>query len=56
MQYAFNTLKALPGTITKIWPLGERIHAPLTDTGQPTAGIFPYQSPSRPFLGWPGRF
>src|ERR1035437_1964255 len=41
VEYAVNTLKALPGTITKIWPLGERIHALLADTGQPTAGIFP---------------
>ena len=41
VEYAVNTLKALPGTITKIWPLGERIHALLTDTGMPTAGTLP---------------
>lgn len=41
MEYSANTLKALPGTITKIWPLGERIHAPPVDTGMPTAGILP---------------
>jgi F-type H+-transporting ATPase subunit gamma len=41
VEYAVNTLKALPGTITEVWPLGERIHALLTDTGQPTAGILP---------------
>ncbi len=41
VEYAVKTLKALPGTITKIWPLGERIHALLSDTGQPTAGILP---------------
>ena len=41
VDYAVNTLKGLPGTITKIWPLGERIHALLTDAGQPTAGILP---------------
>ena len=41
VEYAVNTLKALPGTITKIWPLGARIHTLLADTGLPTAGILP---------------
>jgi len=39
VEYAVNTLKALPGTITRIWPLGERIHALLADTEMPTAEI-----------------
>jgi len=39
--YAVETLKALPGTITKIWPLGERIHALVADAGMPTGGILP---------------
>jgi F-type H+-transporting ATPase subunit gamma len=41
VEFAVKTLKVLPGTITKIWPLGERIHALLGDTGMPTAGILP---------------
>jgi len=41
VEFAVATLKPLPGTITKIWPLGERIHALLADTGMPTAGILP---------------
>ena len=41
VEYAAKTLKALPGTITKIWHLGERIHALLADSGMPTAGILP---------------
>ena len=41
VEFAVNTLKALPGSITKIWPLGERIHALLADTGMPTAGVLP---------------
>ena len=41
VEYAVNTLNALPGTITMVWPLGERIHALLADTGLPTAGILP---------------
>jgi F-type H+-transporting ATPase subunit gamma len=41
VDYAVKTLKARPGTITKIWPLGERIHALLADTEMPTAGILP---------------
>jgi F-type H+-transporting ATPase subunit gamma len=41
VDYAVKTLKAQPGTIAKIWPLGERIHALLADAGQPTAGILP---------------
>jgi F-type H+-transporting ATPase subunit gamma len=41
VEYAVKTLKAQHGTITKMRPLGERIHALLADTGQPTARIFP---------------
>ena len=41
VEYAVNTLKILPGTITRIWPLGERIHVLLVDTGQPTAATLP---------------
>ncbi len=41
VEFAVATLRTLPGTITKIWPLGERIHALLADTGMPTAGILP---------------
>jgi len=41
VDYAVKTLQAQPGTIAKIWPLGERIHALLADAGQPTAGILP---------------
>ena len=41
VEYSVDSLKALPGTITKIWPLGERIHALLVDTGMPIAGILP---------------
>jgi F-type H+-transporting ATPase subunit gamma len=41
VEYAINTLKGLPGNIAKVWPLGERIHALLADTGMPVAGILP---------------
>jgi F-type H+-transporting ATPase subunit gamma len=41
VEYAVHTLKALPGTITKVWPLGERIHALLNDSGMPTGGVLP---------------
>ena len=44
VEYAVKTLKARPGTITKIWPLGERIHSLLADSGEPTAAILPVPS------------
>ena len=39
VEYAVTTLHAQHGTITKVWPLGERIHALLMDAGLATAGI-----------------
>jgi len=33
VECAVSNLKSLPGTITKIWPLGERINVLLADTG-----------------------
>jgi F-type H+-transporting ATPase subunit gamma len=41
VEYTVKTLKGLPGPIKKVWPLGQRIHALLADTGMPTAGILP---------------
>ena len=55
VEYAFNTLKALPGTVTKIWPLGERIHVLLADTGMPTAGILPVPASVNAIAGLVGQ-
>ena len=33
MEFAVHELKTLPGTITKIWAVGDRAHALLADTG-----------------------
>jgi F-type H+-transporting ATPase subunit gamma len=33
VEFAVHELKALPGTITKIWAVGDRAHALLADTG-----------------------
>jgi F-type H+-transporting ATPase subunit gamma len=44
VEYAVTTLHAQHGTIAKVWPLGERIHALLIDAGLPTAGILPVPS------------
>jgi len=40
VEFSTNTLRALPVTITKVWPVGERVHALLMDTGLTTADIF----------------
>ena len=55
VECAVNTLKALPGTITKTWPLGERIHALLADTGMPTAGILPVPASVNAIAGLVGQ-
>jgi F-type H+-transporting ATPase subunit gamma len=55
VEYAVRTLKDLPGTVTKIWPLGERIHALLADSGQPTAGILTVPSSVNAITGLVGR-
>jgi F-type H+-transporting ATPase subunit gamma len=55
VEYAVNTLKALPGPITKVWPLGERIHALLVDTGMPTAGILPVPASVNAIAGLVGQ-
>jgi F-type H+-transporting ATPase subunit gamma len=55
VEYAVKTLKALPGTVTKIWPLGERIHALLADTGMPTAGILPVPASVNAIAGLVGQ-
>ena len=39
VEFALHTLKALPGPIAKIWPIGERAHSLMTDTGLATAGM-----------------
>jgi F-type H+-transporting ATPase subunit gamma len=39
VEYAIKTIKALPGPIAKMWPIGERAHALLADTGLVTAGM-----------------
>ena len=36
VQFAVHELKTLPGTITKIWAVGDRAHALLADTGVAT--------------------
>ena len=38
-EYAIKTLAALPGK-TRVWAVGERVHARLADTGLPLAGLF----------------
>lgn len=39
MEFAIHTLKALPGPIAKMWPIGERAHALLANTGLTTAAM-----------------
>jgi F-type H+-transporting ATPase subunit gamma len=39
-DYAIQTLAALPGK-PKVWAVGERVHARLTDGGVPPIGLFP---------------
>ena len=55
VEYAVNTLKTVPGTITKIWPLGERIHALVADTGMPTAGLLPVPGAVNAITGLVGK-
>ena len=55
VEYAVGTLKALPGTITKVWPLGERIHALLADAGMTTAGILPVPASVNAIAGLVGQ-
>jgi F-type H+-transporting ATPase subunit gamma len=55
VEYAANKLKSLPGTITRIWPLGERIHALLADIGMPTAAILPVPSSVNAISGLVGQ-
>ncbi len=55
VEYAVRTLEALPGTITKIWPLGERIHALLADSGQPTGVILPVPASVNAIAGLVGQ-
>jgi len=55
VEYAVGKLKALPGTITKVWPLGERIHALLADTGMTTAGILPVPASVNAIAGLVGQ-
>jgi F-type H+-transporting ATPase subunit gamma len=38
-DYAIKTLTALPGN-SRIWAIGERVHARLADAGLPLAGLF----------------
>lgn len=39
-DFAIKTLTALPGK-SKVWAVGERVHARLADAGMPLAGLFP---------------
>jgi len=39
VEFAVRTLKDLPGPISKIWPIGERVHALLGDSGLTTADM-----------------
>jgi F-type H+-transporting ATPase subunit gamma len=38
-EFAVNTLKALPGKLTKIWAVGERAHELMADTGLSPADL-----------------
>jgi F-type H+-transporting ATPase subunit gamma len=55
VEFAVNTLQALPGTITKVWPLGERIRSLLADTGMTTAGILPVPASVNAIAGLVGQ-
>ena len=55
VKYAVNALEALPGTVTKIWPLGQRIHALLDDAGMPTAGTLPVPASVNAIAGLVGQ-
>jgi F-type H+-transporting ATPase subunit gamma len=39
MEFAVRTLKSLPGKTQRIWAVGERMHALLTEAGLPTPGL-----------------
>jgi F-type H+-transporting ATPase subunit gamma len=52
-DFALKTLAALPGQ-AQIWAVGERVHAQLTDTGQPPVRLFTVPSSVRtitPLIG-----
>ena len=55
VEFAVSTLQALPGTITKVWPLGERIRSLLADTGMTTAGILPVPASVNAIAGLVGQ-
>jgi len=44
VEYAVTTLTSLPGSIIRIWPVGERIHAFFADTKLTTAEMLPVPS------------
>ena len=41
VEFAIRALKALPDPIAKMWPIGERAHSLLADTGLATADMLP---------------
>jgi F-type H+-transporting ATPase subunit gamma len=41
VEFAMKTVKALPGKTTRIWAVGERAHALLSETGNTQPGILP---------------
>jgi F-type H+-transporting ATPase subunit gamma len=41
VEYAVRALGTLPGKTTRIWAVGERIHALMADSGLPKAGLLP---------------
>jgi F-type H+-transporting ATPase subunit gamma len=41
VEFAMKTVKALPGKTTRIWAVGERAHALLSESGNTQPGILP---------------
>ena len=54
-DYAVKTLAAMPGK-HRVWAVGERAHARLTDAGLPLMGVFTVRIPSRASPRSSGRF
>jgi F-type H+-transporting ATPase subunit gamma len=41
VEFASDTLRALPEKVKKVWAIGERIHALMSESGLPEAALFP---------------
>jgi F-type H+-transporting ATPase subunit gamma len=41
VEFATDTLRALPEKPKKVWAIGERVHALMSENGLPEAGLFP---------------